>query len=42
MSDSLQQFCKTQADKVKSGMQNDRRVMSGRKQDGGSATKGYF
>ena len=42
MSDSLQQLCKSLADEVKSGMQNDRRMMSARKQDGSSATKGYF
>lgn len=42
MSGSLWQLCKILADDVKSGMQDDKRVMEARKQDGCSPAKGYF
>lgn len=42
MSDSLWELCKILADEVKSAMQNDKRVMEARKQDGSSAAEGYF
>lgn len=40
MSDFLWQLCKSLEDEVESRMKNDRREMSGRKQDGSRASNG--